>query len=81
MRHSPEDYNSLEPMQDVPEYCEVVIYEHSSDGVAPDLKAPCGVEILTMAYKGTGACGEEHLKIKTRDYGTKQVPVNPTGEC
>jgi hypothetical protein len=28
----------------------------------------CNTIILTMAYKGTGACGEEHLKFLTNDY-------------
>ena len=71
MRRSPEEYESLEPLANVAEFCEVKI--------APDI--PCNREIKTMAYKGTGACGEEHLKVKTADYGSQPVGVNPTGEC
>lgn len=75
MRRDPEDYLHLDPLADVPEYCTVMIPQDNGK-----LKE-CRVEIKTMAYKGTGACGEEHLKIKTNDYGSQPVGVNPTGEC
>lgn len=69
-RRKPEEYQTLERLDNVPEYCDV-----------PVGQGTCDREILTMAYKGTGACGEEHLKIKTNDYGSEPVGVNPTGEC
>lgn len=63
------DYSSLEPLTEQPEFCEEPVYTHSPDGVAPDLNAPCGEEIKTMAYKGTGVCGEEHRKARNKRLG------------
>lgn len=73
-RRDPEEYETLDKMVDVAEFCEV----RPGGPGTPE----CRVQIKTMAYQGTGACGEGHLKIKNNDYGTvKTVGVNPTGDC
>lgn len=49
------DYSNDDPQPDAPEFCDALV-----DGES------CGVEIKTMAFKGTGKCGEEHRKLAKR---------------
>lgn len=69
-RRTPEEYESLEPLTDLPEKCKV----RPGGKNTPE----CGRQIMSMSYKGTDACGELHLKILTNDHGTggKQVGRN-----
>lgn len=87
-------YDSLEPLERLSEYCEAMIefgIPPSDDDTASDehqgreprrwYKGPCTREIKTMAYKGTGACGEIHRKLMAGESHGDLKPQNPTGEC
>lgn len=58
-RRSPEEYDTLEPLTEQPEYCTAVF--PATDEFKEQV---CGKQIKTMAYKGTGVCGDEHRKLQ-----------------
>jgi hypothetical protein len=56
-------YDSLEPLTDLPENCEV-----------------CSIEIKTMAYRGTGVCGDLHNKVRSGKLTREQADAIASGK-
>lgn len=83
-------YDSLEPLTEVPEFCQAIIEigtppaqddaptdEHQGREPRSWYKGPCGEEIKTMSYKSTGACGEIHRKLQAGESHGEQKALTP----
>lgn len=67
---SSKNYDSIEPITEQKETCTSTSGYEWINGVYTliELKnPPCGKVIETMAFKGTGVCGEEHRKAMAKN--------------
>lgn len=78
MTDKKKDYSSIAPLTDQPEFCDSEFGFEYQEGVWTLIKLvePCGVEIKTMAWKGSGTCGEQHHKAcELVNAGAKAEPA------
>lgn len=72
---SGKDYSSNAPIVEQPEFCTSEFGYEIIEGqnMLVELGRVCGREIKTMAFKGTGVCGEEHRKAVAAVVGGADV--------